>query len=99
MTPPPERDVDPIIGSDFDLSGTKKRSSEDAAEYPRRRATIAVSFLPIYLTLLLETGKLRSSTVPDMPVTQDKMQWSPSKMPALLRSRCRVCVSGARDQA
>ncbi|KAJ5438395.1 uncharacterized protein N7458_009393 [Penicillium daleae] len=39
MTPPPERDIDPITGGE--LEGTKKRSSEDAAEYPRRRATIA----------------------------------------------------------
>ncbi|KAJ5896557.1 uncharacterized protein N7473_005956 [Penicillium subrubescens] len=41
MTPPPERDIDPITGAELDLSGTKKRSSEDASEYPRRRATIA----------------------------------------------------------
>jgi hypothetical protein len=45
MTPPPERDIDPITGAELDLLGTKKRSSEDASEYPRRRATIAVGFL------------------------------------------------------
>jgi hypothetical protein len=68
MTPPPERDIDPITGGE--LEGTKKRSSEDAAEYPRRRATIAVGILDFQLAmlLLLETDKLRRSTVPDLPL-------------------------------
>ncbi|KAJ5102891.1 hypothetical protein N7532_003420 [Penicillium argentinense] len=38
----PERDVDPITGSDeAELTSQKKRSNSDATEYPRRRATIA----------------------------------------------------------
>lgn len=96
MTPPPERDIDPLTGAELELSGTKKRSSEDATEYPRRRATIAVGLIN---SLDAEIDKLRLLTVPDMPVTQDTMQWSPSEMPALLRSRRRVCVPRARNQA
>ncbi|KAJ5150991.1 uncharacterized protein N7482_010243 [Penicillium canariense] len=41
MTPPPERDFDLVAGAELDMSGNRKRSSEDATEYPRRRATIA----------------------------------------------------------
>lgn len=56
MTPPPERDIDPFTGAELELSGSKKRSSEEATEYPRRRATIAVGLIN---SLYAEIDKLR----------------------------------------
>ncbi|KAJ5668822.1 hypothetical protein N7462_009892 [Penicillium macrosclerotiorum] len=41
MTSPPERDIDHVVGSELDLLVHKKRSTSEATEYPRRRATIA----------------------------------------------------------
>jgi hypothetical protein len=45
MEIPPEKEAD--LAADFTASdtslGKKKRSNSEAAEYPRRRATIAVS--------------------------------------------------------
>ena len=43
MTPTPEKDGDSMTGLELDFAISKKRTGEDAAEYPRRRATIAVS--------------------------------------------------------
>ncbi|KAJ5485344.1 hypothetical protein N7539_005332 [Penicillium diatomitis] len=41
MTPTPERDADGMTGIELEFSLNKKRTGEDIAEYPRRRATIA----------------------------------------------------------
>jgi hypothetical protein len=49
MEMPPEKEAD--LAADFTASdtslGKKKRSNSEAAEYPRRRATIAVSAFDI----------------------------------------------------
>jgi hypothetical protein len=45
MSPSPEKDIatDPVDPKSNDVQANpKKRSSSDAVEYPRRRATIAV---------------------------------------------------------
>jgi hypothetical protein len=52
MEMPPEKETD--LAADFTASdtslGKKKRSNSEAAEYPRRRATIAVSALTLWKT-------------------------------------------------
>lgn len=38
----PEKEIDPVAGIDVNYELNKKRSNSEAADYPRRRATIAV---------------------------------------------------------
>lgn len=76
MDLPSEKDtLDPMgdyTASDTSM-GKKKRSNTEAAEYPRRRATIAVS-----ASMTSGQGRFDFVAVSDMPVAQDPMQWGSS---------------------
>lgn len=91
MNLPPENEtVDPM--GDYAVSdtsiGKKKRSNTEAAEYPRRRATIAVSASGRF-----DWSRFDFDLVSDMPATQDPMQWSSSQVSTLLRFECGMCLS------
>jgi hypothetical protein len=101
-----------ISGSSVATSNSKKRSSTDPIDYPRRRATIAVMTPPVlfgsYLFLLLSIVVVKISTygavltgcplVRDLSIAKVKMRRSPSKVSFVHRAQCPLRVSRARGQ-
>lgn len=78
------------------INPLKRRNTDATVDYPRRRATIAVGFsqrLPRFWCLA-DLSIVRSMSLPKVAVRRHK-----TKMQALYRTRCRVYLSRARDQA